>query len=90
MRQARGLTAVELAKRTKVTTGSVNDDVRLDTAAHPLFNAVHQRILQSMTSSASSKLSRSDFVQWPFIGKRKDIHLYDELAYAPAVFFRAR
>ena len=55
-----------------------------------LSNAVYQRIPRSITDLVSSKLSRSDFVQWPFIGKRKDIHLYDELAYAPAGFFRAR
>ena len=34
-----------------------------------LSNAAHQRIPRSITSSVSSKLSRSDFVQLPKVGK---------------------
>jgi hypothetical protein len=33
-----------------------------------LSNAAHQRIPRSITSSVSSKLSRSDFVQWGILG----------------------
>jgi hypothetical protein len=34
-----------------------------------LSNAAHQRIPRSLTSSVSSKLSRSDFVQLAKVGK---------------------
>jgi hypothetical protein len=33
-----------------------------------LSNVSHQRIPQSITSAVSSKLSRSDFVQWGKVG----------------------
>jgi hypothetical protein len=51
------------AKSVRPSLPSVNDGVRLGTTFRPLSNAAYQRIPRSMTSSVSSKLSRSDFVQ---------------------------
>src|SRR5438105_4073552 len=45
----------------------VNGGMR--TASRILSNAAHQRIPSGITNAVSSKLSRSDFVQWRKVGK---------------------
>ena len=57
------------AKSVYSSLPSVNGDVRLGTTFHPLSNVAYLRIPRSLTSSVSSKLSRSDFVQWGKVGK---------------------
>jgi hypothetical protein len=57
------------AKSVRPSLPSVNDDVRLDTAFHPLSKAAYQRLSHSITSAVSFKLSRRVFVQWGKVGK---------------------
>jgi hypothetical protein len=57
------------AKSVRPSLPSVDSDVRLGTAFHPLSNTAYQRIPRSMTSVVSYKLSRSDFVQLAEVGK---------------------